>query len=88
MNCLIKRLKCISKSVTLIIFVEFMDQLIDYPINCASLSNNPKYWDRQAFANGVDTYQMQHLNRVCTVCHTCSNILDTSRGSRMDYFKF
>ena len=29
----------ISKSVTIIIFVEFIDQLIDYPINCASLSN-------------------------------------------------
>ena len=28
----------ISKSVTVIIFVEFIDQLIDYPINCASLS--------------------------------------------------
>ena len=28
----------ISKYVTIIIFVEFIDQLIDYPINCASLS--------------------------------------------------
>ena len=28
----------ISKSVMIIIFVEFIDQLIDYPINCASLS--------------------------------------------------
>ena len=27
----------ISKSVTIIIFVEFIDQLIGYPINCASL---------------------------------------------------
>ena len=27
----------ISKSVTIFIFVEFIDQLIDYPINCASL---------------------------------------------------
>ena len=27
----------ISKSVTIIIFVEFIDQLINYPINCASL---------------------------------------------------
>ena len=28
----------ISKSVTIIIFVELIDQLIDYPINCASLN--------------------------------------------------
>ena len=28
----------ISKSVMIIIFVEFIDQLIDYPINRASLS--------------------------------------------------
>ena len=28
----------ISKSVTIIIFVEFIDQLIDYLINCTSLS--------------------------------------------------
>ena len=32
-------MKCsiISKSLTIIIIVEFIDQLIDYPINCASL---------------------------------------------------
>ena len=28
----------ICKSVTMIIFVEFLDQLINYPINCASLT--------------------------------------------------
>ena len=28
----------ISKSVTIIIFVDFIDQLINYPINCASLN--------------------------------------------------
>ena len=28
----------ISKSVMIIIFVEFIDQLIDYPINCTSLN--------------------------------------------------
>ena len=27
----------ISKAVMIIIFVEFIDQFIDYPINCASL---------------------------------------------------
>ena len=30
--------KIISKSVMIIFFVEFIDQLIDFPINCASLS--------------------------------------------------
>ena len=29
----------ISKSVTIISFMEFIDQLIDYPINCASLTD-------------------------------------------------
>ena len=28
----------ICKSVTMIIFVEFIDPLIDYPINCANLT--------------------------------------------------
>ena len=39
----------ISKSVMIIIFVEFIDQLIDYPINRASLTDNPSYlelWHR------------------------------------------
>ena len=27
-------------------------------------------------------------DQVCTVCHTYSNILETSSGGRMDYFKF
>ena len=31
----------ISKSVMMVIFVEFIDQLIDYSINRASLSYNP-----------------------------------------------
>ena len=30
----------ISKTVMMIIFVEFIDELIDYPINCASLAYN------------------------------------------------
>ena len=29
----------IRKSVTLVIFVDFIDPFIDYPINCASLIN-------------------------------------------------
>ena len=47
-------------------------------------------WDRLAFANSVDPDQMPQnaANRIYTVCHTCSSILDTSRGSRIDYFKF
>ena len=32
-----------NKSVTIIIVVEFFDQWIDYPINCASLSINSRY---------------------------------------------
>ena len=43
----------ISKSVTIIIFVEFIDQLIAYPINCASLSSNTGwlhwYWRIMSF---------------------------------------
>ena len=31
----------ISKSVIIVIFVEFIDQLINYPINRASLTWNP-----------------------------------------------
>ena len=31
------KLSIISKSVMIIIFVEFIDQLMDYPINCANL---------------------------------------------------
>ena len=34
----------ICKSVTIIIFVEFIDQLIYYPINCASLTVYPKWF--------------------------------------------
>ena len=40
-NTQIKR-SIISKSVIIIIFVEFIDQLIDYPINRASLSMQHK----------------------------------------------
>ena len=48
--------------------------------------NNSKYCDRQAFANNVDPDQMPKnvaSDRVYAVCHTYTNILDTSRGSRM-----
>ena len=31
----------IKQSVMIVFFVEFIDQLIDYPINRASLSDNP-----------------------------------------------
>ena len=33
----------ISKSVTIVIFVEFIDQFIDYPIYCASFSVHPMF---------------------------------------------
>ena len=32
------KLSIISKSLMIIIIVEFIDQLIDYPINCASFN--------------------------------------------------
>ena len=53
--------------------------------------NNPKYWDRQAFANSVDPdqiWQNTASDQGYTICHTYSNVLEASRGSRMDYFKF
>ena len=44
--------------------------------------NNPRYWDRQAWANGVDPDQMpQNVIRVFTVCHSSSIILDILTGS-------
>ena len=53
--------------------------------------NNPKYWDRKVFANSVDLYQMLQYAASDQGLHclpTYSNILDTSRGSRIEYFKF
>ena len=51
------KIKCsiFSKSVTTVIFMELINQLIDYPIICASLSNNPKHWD---------TLSIYHMSRV------------------------
>ena len=45
----------LSKSVKTIIFVEFIDQLIDYPINCASLKrDHPAYpFEALGFAQSV-----------------------------------
>ena len=56
----------------------------------ARYRNNPKYWDRYAFANSVDPDQMLQnaTSDQGTVCHTYSNILDTSMGSRMGCFIF
>ena len=45
-----------------------------------------EYWDKQACANSVDPDK--GLIRVYTICHSSSNILDTSTGSRMASFKF
>ena len=42
----------ISKSVMIIIFVEYIDQLIDYPINRASL-NTSTYIKITLFCNSV-----------------------------------
>ena len=54
-------------------------RFFNYELYC----NKSKYWDWKAFANKVDP-DKQHLIREYTVCHTYSNILDTSRVSRMD----
>ena len=52
--------------------------------------NNPKYWDKKAFANSVDPDQMPQNAASDQGLHYLPyrNILDTSRGSTMDYFKF
>ena len=49
----------ISKSVMIIIFVEFIDQLIDYPINCASLSP-------QLQRNGLNAWSLYKIYKVVT----------------------
>ena len=48
--------------------------------------NSRKYWDRWAFANSLDPDQTPQYAASDWGLH--SNILDTSRGCRMDYFKF
>ena len=53
--------------------------------------SNPKYWDRWTFVNGVDPDQMLHSAASDQGLHCwpyIANNLDTSTGSRMDYFKF
>ena len=61
----------LSKSVTIIIFVKFIDQLIDYPINCATLGQNyiglfswcksyPTSWNS---TENFDTYRLADLYR-------------------------
>ena len=47
--------------------------------------NNPKYLDRQAWANSLC---MWHLVQVYTVCHSSNNILDKLPGSEMDFSNF
>ena len=43
----------------IIIFVEFIDQLIDYPINCASLSP-------QLQRNGLNAWSLYKIYKVVT----------------------
>ena len=59
--------------------------------------NNPLYLDKdlckqwrlvQTVKIEIRCCGMWHLIRVYTVCNTYNNILDSSRGSRMDCFKF
>ena len=58
-----------------------------YRLKCTIITL--KYWDRYAFANSVEPDQMLQnaASDLALHCHTHSNILDTSRGSRMDHFK-
>ena len=42
----------------------------------------------QTMQSQIRRHHTRSMIRVYTVCLTYSNILDTSRGSRMDYFKF
>ena len=73
------------------IYVDFLSLIWCYgpgSFSCKMYHNNPKYWDRQAFANSVDPDQMPQkeyvwqkcrpwsdsLIRVYTVCQTYSNI--------------
>ena len=53
--------------------------------------NNPKYWDRETFANSVDPDQTPHSVASDQLLHCLpyiySNILDTLRGRRMNFFK-
>ena len=53
--------------------------------------NNPKFWDRQAWANSEDpdqTLETVASDQVYTVCYSSNTFLDTSVGSKMDLFKF
>ena len=50
----------ISKSVMIIIFVEFIDQLIDFPINRASLTNNVSRFTI-CLARGTNTIYLHSL---------------------------
>ena len=52
--------------------------------------NNPKYWDRQAWAIGIDPEQMPQnvASGQGLHCHSFSTILDTSTGSKIAFFFF
>ena len=45
--------------------------------------NNPKYWDRQAFSNGIDPDQ-----RLQNTAKFIQQYFNTSTGGRMNYFNF
>ena len=56
----------------------------------ASYRNNPKYWDRQTWANSVDPDQMQQngVSDQGLHCLSSSFILDAWTGSKIDLIKF
>ena len=58
-----------------------------YTLNNIYTHNDPKYWDRTAFANSVDLDHMPQnvaSDQGLHCCQTYSNIFDTPQGSRMD----
>ena len=71
-----------------------MTLIITYILQCnkeQKYRNNPKYLNRQAFANSVDPDQMPQnvaSDQDLHCLHTYSHILDISRGSGMNTFKF
>ena len=53
--------------------------------------NDPKYWDRQAWANSVDPDQMPQnvaSDQVYIFCHSSNTILNTSTDNKIEFYNF
>ena len=66
----------------------------DFGVKCQALfslknkniyHNNSRFWIRKTWVNSVD-HRIWHLIRVYTVCHSSRTIIDTSTGSKIDFF--